>query len=163
MDNTIFLYTFLIFLILKFVIKDINILFFLLLSLSMAYMYYNKQYFKTYINLFGKDGKDGKKEINVLSNEFQQSIMYIDEEFNDLPLIKYNINSFLKTYQNIKNKSVEKSVGINDLQFLKKKIVNYLNFYNFRHNYNNNEKDIIDLLDKHINEFNSDNIMPFNF
>ena len=64
MDNTIFLYTFLIFLILKFFIKDINILFFLLLSLSMGYIYYNKQYFKTYINLDGKNGKNGKNGEN---------------------------------------------------------------------------------------------------
>ena len=103
MDNNVFLYIILVFLILKFFFKEINIIFFVIIAIIIGFCLSNKNYMK--ISNFIENKLDQNDEhldkieiiddnLNKLINSFDELTDVNGKTDNTIRLLKFNINSF---------------------------------------------------------------------
>lgn len=175
MDNIIFLYIVIIFLILKFIVKNVETIWFLLIAIILSYFFLNKTNITKIIDNFYEDSlnndninNQNKKPSIMLNTNFENLLKLIENyDKSQTYLIKYNLNSFINTYKNIKNNKIDKNIGLNDLYFLKNKVLNYIDQFNIKiqdANINLVYENIESILNNYIKSLSitNNNIQPFN-
>ena len=175
MDNIIFLYIVIIFLILKFIVKNVKTIWFLLIAIILSYFFLNKTNIIKIIDNFYEDSlnndninNQNKKPSIMLNTNFENLLKLIENyDKSQTYLIKYNLNSFINTYKNIKNNKIDKNIGLNDLYFLKNKVLNYIDQFNIKiqdANINLVYENIESILNNYIKSLSitNNNIQPFN-
>jgi hypothetical protein len=175
MDNIIFLYIVIIFLILKFIVKNVETIWFLLIAIILSYFFLNKTNIIKIIDNFYEDSlnndninNQNKKPSIMLNTNFENLLKLIENyDKSQTYLIKYNLNSFINTYKNIKNNKIDKNIGLNDLYFLKNKVLNYIDQFNIKiqdANINLVYENIESILNNYIKSLSitNNNIQPFN-
>ena len=104
----------------------------------------------------------------MLNTNFENLLKLIENyDKSQTYLIKYNLNSFINTYKNIKNNKIDKNIGLNDLYFLKNKVLNYIDQFNIKiqdANINLVYENIESILNNYIKSLSitNNNIQPFN-
>ena len=104
MDNIIFLYIVIIFLILKFIVKNVETIWFLLIAIILSYFFLNKTNIIKIIDNFYEDSlnndninNQNKKPSIMLNTNFENLLKLIENyDKSQTYLIKYNLKLVLR-------------------------------------------------------------------